>query len=217
MQEEIFGPILPILTVDSLDQGIDLLNNKDKPLALYVFSDDSSVRIPARAAFRRRQTVTALMLRARLKIVTRVLERTSSGGFCSNDGIIHPTLPSFPFGGVGGCRLCLVCTFLKVQRGKWILCLTGFRADVLVCRPSHQGPAVRAATTAGGASRPSATGRRACCAAGPWRGLTASGTPPTTRTSSVGCAGPPRQRMAALSCDANKAHVCLCGRSSAEI
>lgn len=50
MQEEIFGPILPILTVDSVEQGIEFLNGKDKPLALYVFSDDSSVRIPAPAA-----------------------------------------------------------------------------------------------------------------------------------------------------------------------
>lgn len=40
-----------------------------------------------------------------LKIVNKVLENTSSGGFCSNDGIIHTCLPSFPFGGVGGCRL----------------------------------------------------------------------------------------------------------------
>lgn len=40
-----------------------------------------------------------------LKIVNKVLENTSSGGFCSNDGIIHTGLPSFPFGGVGGCRL----------------------------------------------------------------------------------------------------------------
>lgn len=39
------------------------------------------------------------------QIVKTVQEQTSSGGFCSNDGIIHPSLPSFPFGGVGGCRL----------------------------------------------------------------------------------------------------------------
>lgn len=43
MGEEIFGPILPILTVESLQQGIDLINRKDRPLALYVFSDESSV------------------------------------------------------------------------------------------------------------------------------------------------------------------------------
>lgn len=49
MQEEIFGPILPILTVDSVAQGIEFLKGKDKPLALYVFSDDSSVRIPPAA------------------------------------------------------------------------------------------------------------------------------------------------------------------------
>lgn len=76
MQEEIFGPILPILTIKSLDEGINFINEREKPLALYVFSDDS-------------------------QIVNTVLERTSSGGFCSNDGIVHMSLPSLPFGGVG--------------------------------------------------------------------------------------------------------------------
>ncbi|KAK9535742.1 hypothetical protein VZT92_008105 [Zoarces viviparus] len=76
MAEEIFGPILPILTVESLEEGIALINRQEKPLALYVFSDESSV-------------------------VNTVLEKTSSGGFCSNDGIIHMCLPTLPFGGVG--------------------------------------------------------------------------------------------------------------------
>ncbi|XP_022595058.1 aldehyde dehydrogenase family 3 member B1-like isoform X1 [Seriola dumerili] len=76
MEEEIFGPILPILTVESLEEGIDFINRKEKALAVYVFSDESSV-------------------------VNTVLEKTSSGGFCSNDGIVHMTLPSLPFGGVG--------------------------------------------------------------------------------------------------------------------
>uniref|UniRef100_H2TXS1 Aldehyde dehydrogenase n=2 Tax=Takifugu rubripes TaxID=31033 RepID=H2TXS1_TAKRU len=80
MQEEIFGPILPIVTVDSVEKGIEFLNAREKPLALYVFSDDSS-------------------------LVNKVLESTSSGGFCSNDGIIHSGLPSFPFGGVGASGL----------------------------------------------------------------------------------------------------------------
>lgn len=104
MQEEIFGPILPIVTVDSLEEGIDFLNGREKPLALYVFSDSSSVRIQHPA---HQQTPLARILNAhsrRLKIVNKVLENTSSGGFCSNDGIIHSCLPSFPFGGVGGCR-----------------------------------------------------------------------------------------------------------------
>ncbi|XP_033826495.1 aldehyde dehydrogenase family 3 member B1 [Periophthalmus magnuspinnatus] len=76
MQEEIFGPLLPLLTVSSVDEAIDFMNNREKPLALYVFSDDSSV-------------------------VNTVLKKTSSGGFCSNDGIIHMALPGLPFGGVG--------------------------------------------------------------------------------------------------------------------
>ncbi|KAM6905646.1 aldehyde dehydrogenase family 3 member B1 [Xenentodon cancila] len=76
MAEEIFGPILPILTVESLEKSIELLRGKEKPLALYVFSDESSV-------------------------VKTVMEKTSSGGFCSNDAIIQMTLPSLPFGGVG--------------------------------------------------------------------------------------------------------------------
>lgn len=110
MQEEIFGPILPILTVDSVEQGIEFLNGKDKPLALYIFSDDSSVRIPAPAASTSHTSANLMALMwstnlTLLKIVNTVLEKTSSGGFCSNDGIIHPTLPSFPFGGVGGCQL----------------------------------------------------------------------------------------------------------------
>lgn len=44
MQEEIFGPILPIITIESLQEGIDFINRREKPLALYVFSDESSVR-----------------------------------------------------------------------------------------------------------------------------------------------------------------------------
>lgn len=76
MAEEIFGPILPIFTVESLEEGIDFINRQEKPLALYVFSEESSV-------------------------VNTVLEKTSSGGFCSNDGIVHISLPTLPFGGVG--------------------------------------------------------------------------------------------------------------------
>ncbi|XP_055008761.1 aldehyde dehydrogenase family 3 member B1 [Boleophthalmus pectinirostris] len=76
MQEEIFGPLLPFITVSSVDEAIAFMNRQEKPLALYVFSDDSS-------------------------IVNTVLEKTSSGAFCSNDGIIHMTLPGLPFGGVG--------------------------------------------------------------------------------------------------------------------
>ncbi|XP_069047412.1 aldehyde dehydrogenase family 3 member B1 [Lepisosteus oculatus] len=76
MEEEIFGPILPILTIDTLEEGISFVNRREAPLALYVFSDDN-------------------------KVVNTVLEHTTSGGFCSNDGMVHMSLPSLPFGGIG--------------------------------------------------------------------------------------------------------------------
>uniref|UniRef100_A0A6I8N3R4 Aldehyde dehydrogenase n=1 Tax=Ornithorhynchus anatinus TaxID=9258 RepID=A0A6I8N3R4_ORNAN len=76
MREEIFGPILPILTVGGLDEAIAFINRQDKPLALYAFSNCS-------------------------RVVRQVLDRTSSGGFCGNDGLMHMTLTSLPFGGVG--------------------------------------------------------------------------------------------------------------------
>lgn len=76
MADEIFGPILPVLTVDNVDQAIEFVNARPKPLALYVFSSDATTQ-------------------------RRVLERTSSGGACINDTIGHLAVPDLPFGGVG--------------------------------------------------------------------------------------------------------------------
>ncbi|XP_004598279.2 aldehyde dehydrogenase family 3 member B2-like isoform X2 [Ochotona princeps] len=76
MQEEIFGPILPILTVGGLDEAIAFINRREKPLALYAFSNNNQV-------------------------VKQLLERTSSGSFGGNEGFIYLTLSSLPLGGVG--------------------------------------------------------------------------------------------------------------------
>lgn len=76
MQEEIFGPIMPVLTYDDLDLVIEQVNGRDKPLALYVFSN-----APA--------------------FVEKVLTGTSSGGATVNDVIRHVTEPTLPFGGAG--------------------------------------------------------------------------------------------------------------------
>ncbi|XP_069825376.1 aldehyde dehydrogenase family 3 member B1-like [Dendropsophus ebraccatus] len=76
MQEEIFGPILPIFPVSGFDEAVNFINDREKPLAAYVFSSSS-------------------------QIVHQFLDQTSSGGFCANDGIMHTTIPSLPFGGVG--------------------------------------------------------------------------------------------------------------------
>jgi aldehyde dehydrogenase (NAD+) len=76
MQEEIFGPILPIIEYQTLDEAIQFVKAKSKPLALYFFSTDSAKQ-------------------------ERVLKELSFGGGCLNDTIIHLANPHLPFGGVG--------------------------------------------------------------------------------------------------------------------
>lgn len=76
MAEEIFGPVLPLLTVGSAAEAIAFINERDKPLALYVFSSDERVR----ADF---------------------MEQTSSGALNFGVPVAHLSIPGLPFGGVG--------------------------------------------------------------------------------------------------------------------
>lgn len=76
MAEEIFGPLLPVLTVESVGEAIAFVNDRDHPLALYVFAQDDAV-------------------------VDDVLARTTAGGVTVNGTIVHLTNPDLPFGGVG--------------------------------------------------------------------------------------------------------------------
>lgn len=76
MQEEIFGPILPVLPMPDVDSAISFVNAREKPLSLYVFSKDKST-------------------------ANRVLRRTSSGSACVNTAIVQLAVPDLPFGGVG--------------------------------------------------------------------------------------------------------------------
>ena len=76
MGEEIFGPIMPIITFDSFDSVVSALKRKDKPLALYLFTSDKK----------------------QMKLVT---EELSYGGGCINDVIIHLATSEMGFGGVG--------------------------------------------------------------------------------------------------------------------
>ena len=75
MTAEIFGPVLPVVTIKSVDEAIAFVNDREKPLALYVFADEGVGR--------------------------RVLHLTSSGGACLNDVIMHIANEHLPFGGVG--------------------------------------------------------------------------------------------------------------------
>ena len=76
MQEEIFGPILPVLTYGELGEAIAFINQRPKPLALYLFSTDAT-----------EQQIVAT--------------QTSSGGLCFNETITHCAMQTLPFGGVG--------------------------------------------------------------------------------------------------------------------
>ncbi|SDE22311.1 aldehyde dehydrogenase (NAD+) [Paenibacillus sp. UNCCL117] len=76
MADEIFGPILPILTYDQLDEAIAAIRARPKPLALYVFTESKEVE-------------------------KQVISRVSFGGGCVNDTLMHVANPHLPFGGVG--------------------------------------------------------------------------------------------------------------------
>nr|XP_050854222.1 aldehyde dehydrogenase, dimeric NADP-preferring isoform X2 [Vespula vulgaris] len=76
MQDEIFGPILPIVNVDNAYEAIRFINSREKPLALYIFSGNKGN-------------------------VSMILNNTSSGGVCVNDTMLHVAVETLPFGGVG--------------------------------------------------------------------------------------------------------------------
>lgn len=76
MQEEIFGPILPVIIVDNLVEAKLLINSRPKPLAMYVYSDEK-------------------------KVVDYLLTHTSSGSFTVNDNLMQLASSHLPFGGVG--------------------------------------------------------------------------------------------------------------------
>ena len=75
MNEEIFGPIMPIITYSSLPEAVKIINEKERPLALYIFSNKN-------------------------KNIDYLMQHTSAGGTCINDTILHITQPNLPFGGV---------------------------------------------------------------------------------------------------------------------
>lgn len=76
MEDEIFGPILPILEYDQLDEAISFINARPKPLALYLFSKNKQIQ-------------------------KQIIQEVSFGGSCFNDTIMHIGNPELPFGGVG--------------------------------------------------------------------------------------------------------------------
>lgn len=76
MQEEIFGPILPVIAYNDLSDAIRLVKENLRPLACYIYTEDDKTK-------------------------NRILEEVSFGGGAVNDSIMHITNPKLPFGGVG--------------------------------------------------------------------------------------------------------------------
>ncbi|XP_062094129.1 aldehyde dehydrogenase family 3 member I1, chloroplastic-like isoform X2 [Humulus lupulus] len=75
MKEEIFGPLLPIITVEQLEESYDIIKSKPKPLVAYLFTNNDQLK-------------------------QDYVQNISSGGMCINDTVIHLTVPGLPFGGV---------------------------------------------------------------------------------------------------------------------
>uniref|UniRef100_A0A3Q3WXQ2 Aldehyde dehydrogenase n=1 Tax=Mola mola TaxID=94237 RepID=A0A3Q3WXQ2_MOLML len=75
MQKDVLGPVLPVLTVNNLDDAIAFINKQEKPLCVYAYSSNR-------------------------KVISRLMTETSSGSFCSNDSILQSLMVALPFGGV---------------------------------------------------------------------------------------------------------------------
>ncbi len=75
MQEEIFGPVLPIITVADTQEAIDIINSKERPLALYIYSKDK-------------------------KAIQKITRETRAGSGCINHNVVHYSNHHLPFGGI---------------------------------------------------------------------------------------------------------------------
>ncbi|MCP3750028.1 coniferyl aldehyde dehydrogenase [Pseudomonas sp. SBB6] len=113
MQDEIFGPLLPLVPYDSLDQALAYINQRPRPLALYYFGYE-----------RREQQ--------------RVLEQTHSGGVCLNDTLLHVAQDDLPFGGIGPSGMGHYHGhegFLTFSKAKAVLAKQRFNAARLIYPP----------------------------------------------------------------------------------
>lgn len=117
MQEEIFGPILPVIGYTGLDAALEYVNARPRPLALYYFGNDQDSR-------------------------KKVLERTHSGGVCFNDAIFHVAIDDMPFGGIGPSGMGAYHGhegFLTFSHAKGVLSRPGLLNTSRVLHPPYGG------------------------------------------------------------------------------
>lgn len=113
MQEEIFGPIFPILNYENMDEVVDYINSNSKPLGLYMFSDNQ-------------------------ENIDKVINGTSSGGVTINEVFTHAFDPALPFGGVNGSGMGAYHGkhgFMELSHQKSILYDTDAEANMLLAPP----------------------------------------------------------------------------------
>ncbi|PYG74101.1 MULTISPECIES: coniferyl aldehyde dehydrogenase [unclassified Pseudomonas] len=113
MQDEIFGPLLPLVPYDSLDQALAYINQRPRPLALYYFGYDRAGQ-------------------------ERVLRHTHSGGVCLNDTLLHVAQDDLPFGGIGPSGMGHYHGhdgFLTFSKAKAVLAKQRFNAARLIYPP----------------------------------------------------------------------------------
>ncbi len=113
MQEEIFGPLLPLVPYDSLEQALAYINQRPRPLALYYFGYDRAAQ-------------------------EQVLRHTHSGGVCLNDTLLHVAQDDLPFGGIGPSGMGHYHGhdgFLTFSKAKAVLAKQRFNAARLIYPP----------------------------------------------------------------------------------
>ena len=93
MKDEIFGPILPIVNVDSLDEALKIIKKDEKPLASYCFGKWPKSKFSLSSKSK--------ILADDKKVIEKWVNNVSSGGMCINDTIMHISNENLPFGGVG--------------------------------------------------------------------------------------------------------------------
>ena len=113
MQEEIFGPLLPIIEIDSIEEAIDYVRERPRPLALYYFGQSKATQ-------------------------EKVLAQTHSGGACINETLFHVAVDDMPFGGIGSSGMGHYHGhegFLTLSKAKAVLSKGKFNAAKMIYPP----------------------------------------------------------------------------------
>lgn len=121
MQEEIFGPLLPIIPYDTVDEALAYINARPRPLALYYFDDDA-------------------------ERIDDVAHRVPSGGFCVNDCLIHFAQEELPLGGVGASGMGSyhgVAGFERLSHLRGVMVASRLSPQYNTVKPPYPGMAVR--------------------------------------------------------------------------